>query len=246
MVASLFLFSCVSLPKYGNNIRGSRDTARNFFIVMKDSTVHEVGKLVFHRPLFRRWTVDISDTERVYFRDVAAYQNKRGYFHRVGAGEFAPRIKKGPVNLYRSIEMVQELVTGTGWAGMLNMRLRFRYYLQKGDYGAVKPFKAKLLKEYVQDYPPALNHIKAYERKKRNIRHWSLANTGAVLGGMTVSVMGLATVESRAANVKGYIGFGLLTGGVVSGLVNKVRKLRVHKPLEHALDTYNSQVGRQP
>ncbi len=131
--------------------------------------------------------------------------------------------------------------SNTGSRGRWVTRTRNTYYLQKGDDAPVVRYDAKVLEEYVKDYPPAMEYITTYKQQKKKIKTWSLINTSAVFGGAII--MGVTSPGDKI-NAGTYIGGTIMVGGLVNGIVNKIRKLKPYKNLQLAFDEYNSQVKR--
>ena len=239
---SFFLFSCASVNKFSQDLYSSKDKERKNFVQTMDGTVYEVNEIVFRHPLFGKSTVEIKEGVKINTKEVQAYQNNSGYYRRV-EGQFAPRIKKGLINMYLTTETYQEYNTstmGNQSGGRWRTRIRYIYHLQKGDDNQVVRFSPQTLKDYIQDYAPAMEYYDEYEKKMRNIRMWSWINTTSVIGGALLA--GAAGMDKEDnVTTAGYIGVGLFAGGLVSGIVNKIRRIKPYKNLELALDEYNRQ-----
>jgi hypothetical protein len=203
--------------------------------------VYEVNEVIFRNPLFGKSTVEISKDNKINSKDILAYQNSEGYYRRV-EGTFAPRIRKGLINMYLTTESYQDFESGNtpGSAGRWRTKTRYIYHLQKGEDAPVVRFDADVLEQYVKDYAPAMDYIEEYKTELRKVRTWSWVNTAAVVGG---AVLLVTTGVDKEDNVTagGYAGAGLFFGGLVSGVVNRFRKIKPYRSLELALDEYNRQ-----
>lgn len=182
--------------------------------------------------------MEIDKDTRINAKDILAYQNSNAYYRRV-EGQFAPRIKKGLINMYVTTETYQEFQSSSAPGGGARWRTRTRniYHLQKGE-GFVVRFEPKILEEYVKDYPPAMEYIEEYKKQMKKIRTWSWINTGAVVGGIAMAAAA-GIDQNDNLTPAGYAGVGLFVGGIVSGFVNKFRRIKPHRNLELALDEYN-------
>lgn len=240
LLLCVILASCTGMKQFREDLYSSRDKEKKNFIQTKDGQVYEVNEVVFRNPLFGKSTVEISPGNRINTKEVEAYQTSNAYYRRVITGQFAPRIRKGLINMYMTTETYQEYQGGTGTAGgRWRTRTRTYYYLQKGDESAVELYTPAVLKDYVKDYPPAMQHISDYEQARKKVRMWSWINTTAVIGGGVIAATG--GVKDDKLTPAGYAGVGLFVGGFGSGIVNKIRKMNAGKHLELALEEYNRQ-----
>lgn len=242
LLVSVFFFSCAGVKKFRGDLASAKDRDRKNFVQTNDGTIYEVNEVVFRNPLFGKSTVEIDKNTKINAKDILAYQNSTGYYRRV-EGMLAPRIKKGLINMYLTTQTYQEFESSAshGGGGHWRTRTRYFYHLQKGDDAPVVRFDPNVLEEYVKDYPAAMEYIEAYKMQMKKVRTWSWVNTGAVVGGIVM--VGTAGLDNNNnVTPAGYAGVGLFVGGLVSGVVNKFRRIKPYKNLELAIDEYNSQI----
>lgn len=241
LILSIFLVSCSSTMRLNGNILASRDASKKSFVEKKDGTIIEANQAVLRAPLFKKSTIELDNNVKIPTKEIEAFQDNEGYYRRV-EGSFAPRIKKGLINMYRSTETYQEFNSnmGQGNAGSWRTRTRVIYHLQKGDSASVVRFTPAVTKQYVQDYAPAMEFINVYEVNRKKSKTWALINTTATIGGLVL--LGTAGVKNDNVTTAGYAGVGLFLGGLANGFVNKIRKAKNYKNLELAIDEYNGQV----
>ncbi|MEJ7912072.1 MAG: hypothetical protein WKF70_02870, partial [Chitinophagaceae bacterium] len=238
VIVSSLLFSCVASRGFRGDTALARDKDKKAFVQTTDGTVSEANETVLRTPFFKKSFIELDKSVRIPTKDVIAYQNGQAYFRRV-AGQFAPRIKKGLINMYRTSETYQDYSPGTSRAGSgWSTRTRIVYHLQKGDNAAVEKFSPSVTKTYVQDYAPAKDFIDVYDATQKKVKTWSWINTGAVVGSFFMMAQGS---KGSTLTPVGAAGLGLFVGGLVNGVVNKVRKGRNFANLELAIDAYNGQ-----
>jgi len=236
---SVFLFSCKASREFAENQYAARDKNYKNFIQTKEGTIYEVDAVVFRNPLFGKSTVEIGNGQKINTKEILAYQDNTAYYHRV-EGQLAPRIKGGLINMYMTSQTYSTYETNSSnvGGGRWTTRTSYVYYLQKGDDGAIVRYTPDVLEEYVKDYPPAYEYMLAYRKQKKKTKMWSLINTTATVGGLTMLA---ANSSSQKMSVSDYAGVGLFVGGLASGVVNKIHKSKNYKKLDLALETYNSQ-----
>lgn len=245
LLVSLLLFSCSGMKKFQEDTYAARDKDKQSFVQTTDGKIIEANEAVLRSPLFGKSTIELDKETRIPVKEVVAYQNKAAYYRRI-SGQFAPRFKKGLINMYVGTETYTEFEGPSSFNnGRGNMRTKSRpvYYIQKGDDGAVNRFAPQLVKEYVQDYAPAMEYILVYDETQKKVKLWSWINTTAVIGGMLLATQGLDNNNNVTAT--GYAGVGLFLGGLVNGVVNKIRKGKNAKNLELAIDSYNYQTKKK-
>ncbi len=240
LVASFFLMSC-GTSKFAQSVLDSREKDKKAFVETADGKIIEANEARIKNPLFGKSTIELDGEVKIPTKEVVAYQNNTGYYRRV-QGQFAPRFKKGLINMYSITENYTEWDNSRGGQGMRN-RVRIVYYMQKGDQSPIQKFTPDITRDYVKDYAPAMEFINVYDKTQKKVRMWSWINTGAVLG----SVILIAATPTRNSDVSGvhYAGAGLFLGGLINGFVNKARRGKNVKNLELAIDEYNSQVKRK-
>lgn len=246
VLISCSLFSCASLQKFREDTYNARDKEHKAFVEKKDGEVVQANEARLRAPLFGKSSIELDNNEKIPLKEVAAYQNAQAYYRLTPSG-FAPRIKKGLINMYLTTESYQVYEapsTSSGATGRWSNRTRYVYYIQKGDQSEVFKFTPKLTEQMVQDYAPAMEFIDVYHQTQKQVRTWSWINTAAVVGGL---VLAGATGVDHNGNVTatGYGGLGLAVGGGVNGLVNKIRRVKNVKNLELAIDTYNFQTVKR-
>jgi hypothetical protein len=243
LLISFFLFSCSSYRRLQEDIYAARDKERQSFVQTTDGKVIEANEAVLRTPLFKRSIIELDKETRIPVRDVVAYQDRDAYYRKI-RGQFAPRIKKGSINMYRTTEIYTEYQgpsTFNGGFGGTRSRNKVVYYIQKGDESETLLFTPDVTREYVKDYAPSMDYINMYDETQRKVRKWSWINTGAVIGGAILLVAGVSNSQVSAT---GYAGAGLFFGGLINGFVNKIRRAGNYKNLELAIDEYNNQGKR--
>jgi hypothetical protein len=241
----LILTSCAGVSKLHEDIHNSRDDKKGNFIQTKDGTVVQGDDLKIRYPFLKKAYVQINQQDKVNLRDVEVMQNDAGYYRMIN-GALAPRIKKGGINTFLTYE------TRTTYSASPNGMGRTRtytvpvYFLQKTDSGIVRRMSAPVVEEMVADYQPAMDFMDQYNETRRKARTWSWINTAAVIGGAVLMSSGVANYDGKATmKPQGYVGAGLFVGGIVSGVVNKVRKGNNYKNIELAIDEYNARSNRR-
>lgn len=243
IVSSVFLFSCGTMQRFHQDTLAARDTSNKSFVVKNDGTVIKADEARLRMPLFGKSTVILDGDQKIPAKEIIAYQNNTAYYRKVD-GQFAPRIKKGLINMYLTEQTYQEYDAtpmGPGSTGRWRTRTRIVYYLQKGDNAATETFSPGVTRKYVQDYAPAMEFMNVYDANKQKYKIWSYINTAATLGGLALLVTKGIDNNDKLTTV-GYVGTGLFFGGLVNGFVNKFHKAHNYKNLEIAIDTYNGQV----
>lgn len=242
LLLCFFLYSCGSVQRFRQDVYAARDTEKKSFVEKRDGTVIEADEAMLRTPLFGKSSIELDRNTKIPTKEIDAYQNNSGYYRRV-EGMFAPRIKKGLINMYITTETYQEYSASGAPGGMGRWRAHTRtvYHMQKGDASAVVRFTPNVTRNYVQEYAPAMEFINVYDANRRKGRIWSYINTAATLGGLAL-LMTKGINSKDEVTTAGYAGTGLFFGGLVNGVVNKFRKARNYKNLELAIDTYNGQV----
>jgi hypothetical protein len=243
LLMPLLLTSCIGVRNFRHDSYQAREKDQKAFVQTVDGQIIEASEAVMKAPLFGKATIQLDRETKIPVKEVMAYQNNTAYYRRLD-GQFVPRIKKGPVNMYMKTETYQEY---NGASGMNNMgggwrtRTRVVYLLQKGSDAPLVRFTPEVTKEYVKDFAPAMEFVDVYESNVKKYRTWSYINTAATLGGLGLMVAGARSTTEDKVPPAGYAGLGLFTGGIINGFVNKVRKGKNIKNLELAIDTYNAQ-----
>lgn len=246
VLISSTLFSCAGMRKFQEDTSMARDKDKKAFVETVDGTITEANEAVVRTPFLGKSTIELDKNTKIPVKEVVAYQNSNAYYRKV-QGQFAPRIKKGLINMYMTTESYTEYQAPTmGNPGGVKTRHRTVYYLQKGgDQASMNRFTPQLTKEYVQDYAPAMEYIHVYDNNARKARIWSIVNTTAVLGGALLLATSGLSQDGEKVTTAGYAGTGLFFGGLVSGVVNKIRKAKNGRNLELAIDEYNFQTRKR-
>jgi hypothetical protein len=245
LIASCSLFSCKSIHLFEGDTYAARDKDKQSFVQTKDGQVIQANEAVLHAPLIGRSTIKLDGDTSIPVKNVVAYQNREAYYMKIG-GQFAPRIKKGLINMYRTTYLETTYTpasTSNGMQSGFSTHEREIFYLQKGDSSEVRKFTLKLVGQYVQDYAPAMEYMNKFKRTRNQVRLWSVVNISAMFGGLYLAA--LATNNSNKFTAGGYASLGLCFGGVASGFVNRVRKIKNYKNVELAIDEYNYQEKRK-
>jgi hypothetical protein len=247
VLISSTLFSCAGMRKFQEDTSMARDRDKKAFVETADGTITEANEAVVRTPFLGKSTIELDKNTKIPVKEVVAYQNDKAYYRKI-QGQFAPRIKKGLINMYMTTESYTEYQGPTmGNPGGFKTRHRTIYYLQKGgDQASTNRFTPQLTKEYVQDYAPAMEFINVYDNNARKARIWSIVNTAAVAGGALLMITsGTSSQAESSVSAAGYAGAGLFFGGLVSGVVNKIRKGKNVRNLELAIDEYNAQTRKR-
>jgi hypothetical protein len=246
LLISASLVSCVGARKFQEDTAMARDKEKKAFVETVDGTITEANAAVLRTPFLGKSTIELDKNTKIPTKEVVAYQNDRAYYRKI-QGQFAPRIKKGLINMYMTTETYTEYSAPTmGNTGGFRTRNRTVYYLQKGgDQATTNKFSPNLTREYVQDYAPAMEFIHVYDNNAKKAKIWSIVNTAAVAGGALLMITSGASSDGEKITGAGYTGAGLFFGGLVSGFVNKIRKAKNVKNLELAIDEYNFQTKKK-
>jgi hypothetical protein len=231
LFALLFLSSC-GVSKFYNNTYEARDKDKKAFVQTTDGKIIEGDQAIMKTPLFGKAIIEIDRETKIPLSEVVAYQNDRAYYRNIRLG-WAPRIKKGLINMYALTSQVTEW-DNTGGIGMnsgFRSRSRTVYYLQKGDEAQPLVFSPAVTKEF--------------DETQKKVRMWSWINTTAVIGGVILATTSIDNSTNKMNEAQGYSGIALLTGGLVNGLVNKLRRTSNARNLELAIDTYNYQTVKK-
>jgi hypothetical protein len=243
VIVCMLATSCVSVSRFSDNTYAARDKDRKAFVQTKDGVITEADEVKLRSPLIGKSTIQLNGEEKIPVKEVLAYQNNTAYYRNIN-GQFAPRITKGLINMYRTSEMYTEFTTSpTGRSGT-RTRTREYYWLQKGDNAETVFFTPEVTEQYVKDYAPAMEYIDVFRHTQRKVRTWSIVNTASVFGGLVLAGT-FGSKNTSAGNAVGIGGAGLFVGGLVNGFVNKIRKGKNYKNLQLAIDEYNDQVKRK-
>ena len=166
------LHSCSSpgsLASFRANSSNSFVEGKDEFIELKDGTLVEgkIDNLDWRNNLPLIQSSKFSVNEKSYRgKEINALQSKNRYFKRTVYNDFAERIIKGKINVYRL-----EKETAPNEKGRItNYTL---HYLQKGENAPLKEYDNKLMEKTIGDNPAALTKFKEYLKlssKERN-RH---------------------------------------------------------------------------
>jgi len=238
--STVFFASCGSVQHFHQDMYVSRDADKKSFVEKKDGTVIEADEARLRMPLFRKAVVELDQNTKIPVKEIEAYQNSEAYYRKI-QGQFAPRIKKGLINMYLTQQTYQEWDAGPMGTNRMHTRTQIVYYLQKGDSAATEKFSPNVTRNYVQGYAPAMEFINVYDENKKKYKVWSYINTAATFGGLAL-LAAKGIDKNDNVTTAGYVGKGLFFGGLINGFVNKIHKARNYKNLELAIDTYNGQV----
>lgn len=244
-----FLTSCAGMRRMQENIVGSKEKEPKAFVEKTDGQIIQADEVKLRSPLFGKSTIELNQETKIPLKEVAAYQNEYAYFRKTPAG-FAPRFKKGLINMYVGTQTYTEFQSPStnGGFGGTRTRTRYVYYIQKGNTGKVESFDPNIVESYVSDYAPAMEFMDVFRQTQKKASMWSIINTSAVFGGIILAATAGISKNSAGkeeVNALGYGGVGLFLGGIVNGFVNKIRKGKNYQNLEFAIDAYNGQVTRK-
>lgn len=250
VLAGVLLSSCTGMRQLREDLKNSREPDKDKFVVTNGTEI-ESKKLTFKSPLFKAQKVVLDDGTEVKIRDVEAYQDDNAYYLRLNQYPygFAHRMKRGAINMYLAVSSETVYDPGAGariynsgsrtWSstGGYTRRTRYHYFLEKDNSKRLLQFTPDNVENMVRGYTPAMEFMDIYKNNKKKYKTWSLVNTGAVLAGL---VMMLTSVEGDKVKPHGYAGVGLFLGGLISGFVNKINKVKNVTNLSLAVDEYNT------
>src|SRR6476469_9451260 len=132
VITAMYLCSCKAVQTFHGGTYEARDADKKSFIVKTDGTVIEGNEARLRAPLFKKSTVTLDNDVKVPVKEIEAYQNDNAYYHKV-AGQFAPHIKKGLINMYRTSSTYTEFEPAMGPGGMSHTHTRtvITYLVQK-------------------------------------------------------------------------------------------------------------------
>src|SRR5579875_1911805 len=116
LLLSFTLFSCVTSKKFREDVTASRDKDKKSFVQTADGNTIEANDAVLRSPLFGKSTIELDNTTRIPTKEIVAYQNNSGYYRKI-RGQFAPRVKKGSINMYIITETYQTYDGATAHGG---------------------------------------------------------------------------------------------------------------------------------
>lgn len=242
LILSVLIVSC-GPSKFAMQVSDAREKDKKAFVETTDGKITEANEAKLKSPLFGKSTIELDGEVKIPTKEVIAYQNSTGYYRRV-AGQFAPRFKKGLINMYSVTEHSTYWEHDPKFGSRARNRTRIIYYMQKGDQSPVELFTPDRTKEYVKDYAPAMEFVYVYDLTQKKVKMWSWINTTAVFGGLILAGVSAPTSTSKVS-AGGYAGGALFLGGIINGFVNKSRRAKNAKNLELAIDEYNGQVNRK-
>ena len=165
LVALIILNSCSttgSLSSFRQSSNNAFVEGKNEFIELKDGKIIEdkIDKLEWrgNLPMIQssKFTVGGNPYRA---KEINAIQSKNRYFRRTVYNDFAERIIKGKVNVYRL-----EKETAMNDKGRITSYTL--YYLQKGDNGALNEYDNKLMEKTISDNPDAVAKFNDYKNLK--------------------------------------------------------------------------------
>ena len=239
----ILLTSCIGTSRFSENLYAARDKDHKSFVQTKDGTITEADEVKLRSPFIGKSTIQLDGETKIPVKDVLAYQNNTAYYRNIG-GQFGPRINKGLINMYQTTEMYTEFTTSPSGRSTTRTRLRYVYWLQKGDNAETVTFSPDVTEMYLKDYAPAMEYMDVFRQTEKKAKTWSIINTASVFGGLALAGT-LGSKNTSASNAIGIGGAGLFFGGLINGFVNKVRKGKNYKNLQLAIDEYNYQVKRK-
>ena len=244
LIISLILMSC-GTSKFTQSVIDSRVKDKKAFVETTDGTIIEANDAKMKSPLFGKTTIELDNGVKIPIKDVVAYQTYAAYYRLSRLG-FAPRFKKGLINMYFTQYQVQEWENVPGsQRSQMRTRTKTIYFMQKGDTTPLQNFSIDLTREYVKDYAPAMEFMNVFDNNRKKYRMWSWINTGAVIGGAILCAVSIDGQTQKVNEPVGYSGLALFTGGMINGFINKFRKGANGKNLELAIDTYNYQTVKK-
>lgn len=140
------------------------------YVLLNDGTRVSGQKVQWKSGMLVKDQIRIDD-QKFAIRETLGYSQGGIYYGRLG-NEYIERIVHGTLNVYYSSEM--ETSTSTSSTGMIRTTTRMvcRYYVQKGDRGAMNPIaNQKDIREWVKDCPIAYEMANKSDKQiRRSIR----------------------------------------------------------------------------
>lgn len=235
------------------NLYTSRDKEKGNFVKLKDSTVIVGDEVKMRYPFLGQSFVEVNK-DRVKLKEVDVLQNSTAYYKNVN-GTMMPRIAKGGINVYLTYRKYSNSNSTTSYNAVTNTNVTTTttytttypvYFIQKTDSGKVKPFEPKYLDAMVGDYQPAKEYMDIFYQKRKVTRMWTWINAGVITGGVAYFFISKGNANSTAKFSTGeYVASGAVLGGLVSGLINMMRRGNNYKNLFEAISEYNYGYNRR-
>jgi hypothetical protein len=146
-----------SLPNLSGDAADAVEPGRSEFVELNDGTIIEgeiKGENLRKRIIVSKGHLTISGHQYSY-KEIAAFQNDQNYYRKDNYNDFAHRIIRGKINVYRTYH--EGAYSKGGW------RSYELYYLQKGDKDKVVAFEIKTLERMVSDFQPAMDKLNEYK-----------------------------------------------------------------------------------
>ena len=163
LLASIILNSCSTIGAL-SGFRPSSDISyvegKTEFVELKD------GKIVEGKIENLKWFGDLPMIQSSKFtvngtpyrgKEINAIQSKNRYFRKTIYNDFAERIIKGKINVYRL-----EKQTAPNEKGRITTYSL--HYLQKGENGSLDEYDNKLMEKTINDNPTALAKFNDYKK----------------------------------------------------------------------------------
>ncbi|RYZ51855.1 MAG: hypothetical protein EOO14_17470 [Chitinophagaceae bacterium] len=178
--------SCVSVNRFSDNTYAARDKDRKAFVQTRDGVITEADEVKLRSPLIGRSTVQLDGDVKIPVKEVLAYQNGTAYYRHI-RGQFAPRINKGLINMYKTVETYTDFSTSPSGRSGIRTRHQVIYWLQKGDQAETVMLTPDVTEQYVNDYAPAMEYMDLFRHNQKKVSTWSLINTASVIGGLVLA-----------------------------------------------------------
>lgn len=244
-LVTLVLFSSCNkhYSRFARSFKGGKEDSGQNFVITKDGNKINSSEVKEKSPLFSKSVLKLDDGTKVPVRDVMAYQNDAGYYARLNnTGGLLKRVHKGTIDIYEKVSVTYNAPTYRtngigmgGWSGG-GSTTRIDYYLKKGLNGepvAMFPSNGKEILSLVSDYAPSADLMMAFNKKRKQLQTISYINWGLIGGGLVM-------IFASKSDAMMYTGGGLLFGGMVSGLVNIIRKGKNYNRMFDAITEYNT------
>lgn len=164
LLAITILSSCSTVSTIPTFTQGSGNTfveGKTEFVELKDGKIVEgkIDKLQWlgDKPLIQSSKFTVNGTP-YRGKEINALQSKNKYFRKTVYNDFAERIIKGKINVYRFEKQT----------GATNAKGRFidytLYYLQKGENEPLEEYDSKLMEKTIGDNTAALAEFKDYKK----------------------------------------------------------------------------------
>ncbi len=159
IVLSFGCGSLATLPNFQKTSFNTLEEGKKEFIELNDGSYVEGGitKENLGRVILVGKTGGVTINNKKYgYKEIVAFQEGNRYFRKTVYKDFAERIVKGKINVYRLYKSNYNPDKGTDNSYNL-------FYLQKGDKASINEYDNKLMEKLVSDNAAALSKFNEYK-----------------------------------------------------------------------------------